>query len=81
MVDVVPEPSIGDAQTLLNGKSHSSLVDVNARSSFTGDAPSMRKEFRTHQDAYNYYNVCARKMGFEVYKEGIKYSKKVSGTV
>src|SRR4051812_5401139 len=57
------------------------LIDPNSFTSYTGEDPLNGKEFLTQEDAYNFYNAYARKIGFGIRKEAGWKSAKHGGYV
>ncbi|XP_020270767.1 protein FAR1-RELATED SEQUENCE 7-like [Asparagus officinalis] len=59
----------------VDGELHIALVGPNEMT-FIGEAPYEGKEFATLEEAYNYYNSYAKKMGFGIRKETADKSRK-----
>ncbi|XP_020266309.1 protein FAR1-RELATED SEQUENCE 5-like [Asparagus officinalis] len=77
--DVLPIGlSENDTQNLMDvdGELHTALVSPNEMT-FIGEAPYEGKEFATLEEAYNYYNSYAKKMGFGIRKETGDKSRKL----
>ena len=51
------------------------MVNENHSRSLTGEKPYIGLEFRTHDEAYNYYNSYAFQYGFGIRKESIDKSR------
>lgn len=72
MNDILPSGS-GEQET--QNSANVNVVNENHSLSLTGEKPYIGLEFRTHDEAYNYYNSYAFQYGFGIRKESIDKSR------